>query len=80
MSVDEKAPPANPSDKRAGKTDVALLGGGVLAVLCCAVGPAVLGATAGNLIGGWLGIACAVILAAAVGLGLHRRNRGRRTC
>jgi hypothetical protein len=46
-------------------------------VLCCAVGPAVIGAVAGTAIGGWLGIACAVLLAAGVGLALHRRARRR---
>ena len=55
----------------------ALAAGGLLMVLCCAVGPAVIGAVAGTAIGGWLGIVCAVILAAAVGLFLHRRA-GRR--
>jgi hypothetical protein len=63
-----------------GRSDYALVGGGVLMVLCCAVGPAVIGAVAGSAIGGWLGIACAVILAAAVGLVLHRRTRRRGGC
>jgi hypothetical protein len=45
-------------------------------VLCCAVGPAVIGAAAGSAIGDWLGIACAVVVAAFVGLFLHRRSRG----
>jgi hypothetical protein len=58
-----------------GRSDVALIGGGVLMVLCCAVGPAVIGALAGSAVGGWLGIACAVILAAAIGLVLQRRTR-----
>jgi hypothetical protein len=58
-----------------GRSDVALIGGGVLMVLCCAVGPAVIGAVAGTAVGGWLGIACAVILAAAIGLLLQRRTR-----
>jgi hypothetical protein len=49
-------------------------------VLCCAVGPAVIGAVAGSAIGGWLGIACAVLLAAGVGLVLHRRTRKRGGC
>jgi hypothetical protein len=61
-------------------SSVALLGGGVLMVLCCAVGPAVIGAVAGSAIGGWLGIACAVILAGVVGLVLHRRARTRDGC
>jgi hypothetical protein len=57
--------------------DFALVGGGVLMVLCCAVGPAVVGSVAGSAIGGWLGIACAIILAATVGLIVHRRTRRR---
>jgi hypothetical protein len=61
-------------------SNVALVGGGVPMVLCCAVGPAVIGALAGSAIGGWLGIACAVILAALVGLVLHRRARARDGC
>jgi hypothetical protein len=64
---------ANPKPGRG--SNYALFGGGLLMVLCCAVGPAVIGAAAGSAIGGWLGIACAVILAAAVGLILHRRHR-----
>jgi outer membrane lipoprotein SlyB len=63
-----------------GRSDYALVGGGLLMVLCCAVGPAVIGAVTGNAIGGWLGMACAVILAAAVGLVLHRRTRRRGGC
>ena len=59
------------------RTDFALIGGGLLMVLCCAVGPAVIGAVAGSAIGGWLGIACAIIFSAAVGLILHRRTRRR---
>lgn len=46
-------------------------------VVCCAVGPAVIGSVAGAAIGGWLGIACAAIAAAAVGLLLFRHNRKR---
>jgi outer membrane lipoprotein SlyB len=65
------------TSKPRSRTDFALAGGGLLMVLCCAVGPAVIGAVAGSAIGGWLGIVCAVILAAAVGLILHRRTRGR---
>jgi hypothetical protein len=52
-----------------------LAGGAVLMVIGCAVGPAVLGAAASSVIGGWLGIACAVIVAAAAGLVMHRRRR-----
>jgi hypothetical protein len=63
---------ADPKPRRG--SDIALVGGGLLMVLCCAVGPAVIGAVAGSAIGVWLGIACAVILAAAVGLVLHRRT------
>ena len=46
-------------------------------VLCCAVLPAVIGATAGAAIGGWLGIACALVLAAAGAWFVHRRRRNR---
>jgi hypothetical protein len=65
------------SSKPRNRTGFALVGSGLLMVLCCAVGPAVIGAVAGSAIGGWLGIACAVLLAAAVGLILHRRARRR---
>lgn len=57
--------------------DFAIGGGALLMILCCAAGPAVIGAAAGSAIGGWLGIACAGILAAATGLFLHRRHRGK---
>jgi hypothetical protein len=50
-------------------------GGALLMILCCAIGPAVIGAAAGSTVGGWLGIACAVLLAAGVGLLIHRRSR-----
>jgi hypothetical protein len=42
--------------------------------------PAVIGALAGSAIGGWPGIVCAVILAAAIGLILRRRTRRRGGC
>lgn len=58
------------------RSDAALAG----AILCCAVGPAVLGAVTGSAIGGWLGIACAAIVAAAVGLVLLRRARTNGDC
>jgi hypothetical protein len=63
-----------------GRSDAALAGAGILMVLCCAVGPAVIGAVAGSAVGGWLGIACALVLAAAVGLVLHGRKRKRGGC
>jgi hypothetical protein len=62
------------------RSDAALAGAGLLIVLCCAVGPAVIGAVAGSAIGGWLGIACAAIPAAAIGLFLQRRTRRRGGC
>ena len=68
------------TEKTRKRQDIALVGGGLLMVLCCAVGPAVIGAVAGSAIGGWLGIACAVILAATVEFILHRRIRRRGTC
>ena len=49
-------------------------------VLCCAVLPAVIGAAAGSAVGGWLGIAGAVLLAAGAGLHIHRRRRDRTGC
>jgi hypothetical protein len=58
------------------RSDAALAGAGVLMMLCCAVGPAVIGAVAGGAIGGWLGIACAILVAALLGVLLHRRRRG----
>jgi hypothetical protein len=62
------------------RSNAALAGAALLMVLCCAVAPAVVGAVAGSAIGGWLGLACAVILAAAVGLVLHRRARRGASC
>ena len=59
--------------------DGLLAGGAFLMILCCAVAPAAIGAAAGSAIGGWLGIACAVLLAGIAGLALHRR-RGRDGC
>lgn len=59
------------------RTNAAVAGAGLLMVLCCAVGPAVIGSVAGAAIGGWLGIACAAIAAAVVGLLLYRHNRKR---
>jgi hypothetical protein len=64
----------------AGRSNAALAGAGVLMVLCCAVGPAIIGAVAGGAIGGWLGIACAVIVAGAVALVFHRRGRRGASC
>jgi hypothetical protein len=61
-------------------SNFALVGGGLLMVLCCAVGPAVFGAVAGNVVDGWLGIACAVIPAALVGFAVHRRSRNSGRC
>jgi hypothetical protein len=63
-----------PASKRSG-SDPLIAGGALLMVICCAVGPAVLGAAAGSLIGGWLGIVCALLIAGAVALVLRRRTR-----
>jgi hypothetical protein len=54
-----------------------LFGVGVLMVLCCAIGPAVIGAVAGSAIGGWLGIVAPCLLAGLVALAVHLRRRGR---
>lgn len=67
------------SMRRADRSDSLLAGAGVLMVVCCVAGPAVLGAVAGSVIGGWLGIVCAVLLAAGAGLLLYRR-RGSGRC
>ena len=48
---------------------------GVLMVLCCVAGPAVLGAAAGAAIGNVLGVAAAVVVALAC-VALLRRWRG----
>ena len=63
------------SEQSARRSDGLLAGGALVMVLCCAIGPAVIGAAAGSAIGGWLGIACAVVLAAIAGLVIHRRRR-----
>jgi len=60
---------------RPARTDSAVAGAAVLMILCCAVAPAVIGAVAGSLIGGWLGVDCAVLLGAAAAWFLHRRRR-----
>lgn len=59
------------------KVDAALGGAAILLIACCAVGPAVIGAAVGSVIGGWVGIVCAVVLAGAVGLLLHKRSRSK---
>jgi hypothetical protein len=66
---------AEPKPSR--KLDAAVGGAALLMVVCCAVGPALIGAAAGSVIGGWLGIACAVLVAAVAGVLLHRRARKR---
>jgi drug/metabolite transporter (DMT)-like permease len=53
---------------------------GVLMVLCCAVGPAVLGAAAGAAIGNMLGIAAAVLVALASVLLVRRWRGGGKAC
>jgi len=65
------------SERRAHAT---FAGTAVFMVLCCAVGPAVIGSVAGSAVGGWLGIACAAVLATIAALLLHRRKRGRSGC
>lgn len=81
MSIRERqhhAGPAATGRRRTARgTDAAVIAGGVLMVLCCAVGPAAIGAAAGNLLGGWVGIACAVGVAAILGSVVHRRARRR---
>lgn len=62
-------------EQSAGRSDGLLAGGALVMIVCCAVGPAVIGAAAGSVIGGWFGIVCAVLLAAIGGLVIHRRPR-----
>ncbi|MEA2218733.1 MAG: hypothetical protein QOJ35_1359 [Solirubrobacteraceae bacterium] len=59
------------------RSDAAIAGAGILIVLCCVAGPAVLGVLAGSVIGGWLGIVCAVTSAAAIALVVRRRTSRR---
>jgi hypothetical protein len=59
----------------ASKADRFLLGGALVMVLCCAVGPAVIGVVASSAVGGGLGIVIACVVAAALGLGLYWRRR-----
>ena len=49
------------------KSSGVFAGAAVLMVLCCAVGPAIVGAAAGSAIGGWVGVACAAVVAASLG-------------
>lgn len=53
---------------------------GVLMVLCCVAGPAVVGAAAGAAIGNALGIAAAVVIALACVVPLRRRRGDTRGC
>ena len=57
-----------------------LLALGVVAVLCCAAGPAVIGAIAGSSVGGWLGLVVACLLAGAAAVVLHLRARRSTSC
>jgi hypothetical protein len=61
------------------RPNAAVAAAGVLAILLCAAGPAILGAVAGGAIGGWPGIAAACGLAAAIGALVYRR-RGKPPC
>ena len=60
---------------RSGRLDSVAAGAAVLMILCCTVGPAVVGAAAGSAVGAWLGMACAVLLTAVMAWVLHRRRR-----
>lgn len=62
------------------RSNAVLAGAGVLMVLCCAVGPAVIGAVAGGVIGGWIGIVGACVVAATAGLLIHWRMRSNGRC
>jgi hypothetical protein len=63
-------PRGSPTRRR----DDLLIAGAVVVVVACGVAPAVLGAAAGSLIGGWLGIAVACLLALGALAVLRRRG------
>lgn len=56
------------------RSNAAAAGGALFMVLCCAIGPAVIGAAAGSAIGGWLGITCTVVLTTIAALLLYRHD------
>lgn len=64
---------------RRNRSSLMLAAGGALAVACCLVGPAVIGAVAGSVLGGPFGIAGAAAVAVACALiavlALARRGR-----
>lgn len=62
-----------------GRRDSVIAGAAILMMVCCVAGPAVIGAAAGSLIGGWLGLVIACAVAAGVGLLLYLR-RGTDRC
>jgi hypothetical protein len=69
-------------EQPAGRAPLLGAAGVILAVLCCAAGPAILGAIAGAAVGSTLGLAAAIFCAAAVALGamlLLRRRQGKGT-
>jgi hypothetical protein len=53
---------------------------GILMVLCCLAGPAVIGAIGGSAIGGVFGVGAAVVIALALAAVLRWRGKGNRAC
>lgn len=45
-------------------------------ILCCVIGPVTIGVAACGLIGGWIGVACAIPLAGVAYLLLRARRQG----
>ena len=57
--------------------DSVLAGAALLMVVCCVAGPAVIGAAAGIVIGGWLGLAATCVAVGTIGMLLYlRRGKG----
>jgi hypothetical protein len=55
------------------RTDAITVAAATFLVICCAA-PTAVGAAAGSIIGGWLGIVAACLVAVAVSLAVRRRR------
>ena len=63
-----------------GRSGTVFAGAGIFMVLCCALGPALVGAVAGTAIGGLLGILVACAVAALFAGVLYWRSRRKGAC
>jgi hypothetical protein len=68
------------SDEASRRSNAFFAGAGLLMVLCCAAGPAVIGTGLGAAIGGWVGIVVACVAAAVAGIVLYRRAKRGGAC